>query len=108
MGSSHEGELSTLYLRIKTDPSLQNKRLSSDSIWNGVWHYDEAGLILIANAISTLLSSLLPTVSILVLYFVKKPLARLAVTMVFTAVFSVTLAMVAKARRIDVFAATTA
>ena len=60
------------------------------------------------NAVSAFLSSLLPTTSILVLYFIKKPLARLAVTMLFTAIFSFTLMIVAKARRIDVFAATTA
>ena len=108
MGAPDEGKLSALDLRTKTKQSLQNTVLSSNSMWNGVWHYDEAGLIVVANAISTLLSSLLPTTSILVLYFVEKPLARLAVTMVFTAVFSVTLATVAKARRIDVFAATTA
>ncbi len=62
----------------------------------------------VANAISTFLSSLLPTTSILALYFVRAPLARLAAVMVFTALFSLTLAIVAKARKADVFAATTA
>ena len=76
--------------------------------WNGLWHYEEGAFIAIANAISTVLSSLMPTTSIMVLYFVKNPLARLAMTMVFTTIFSLTLATIAKARRIDVFAATTA
>ena len=90
-------------------PSLiAAQKPASDENWNGLWHYDEAPLLMAANSISTVLSSLLPTTSILILYFVKKPLARLAVTMLFTALFSLTLATVAKARRIDVFAATTA
>lgn len=76
--------------------------------WDGLWCYDDAYLFIVANGISTILSSLLPTTSILVLYFVRRPLVRLAVTMLFTSLFSLTLATVAKARRIDVFAATTA
>lgn len=86
----------------------QNKQRASGEDWNGVWHYEEDGLVKVANTISTFLSSLLPTTSILVLYFVKAPLARLAAVMVFTALFSLTLAIVAKARKADVFAATTA
>lgn len=60
------------------------------------------------NAISTLLSSLLPSVSISLLYFVENPVARLAAIMVFTTVFSTVLSTFTKARRIDVSAATTA
>ncbi|KAL8829366.1 MAG: hypothetical protein Q9191_002053 [Dirinaria sp. TL-2023a] len=83
-------------------------RSGSGAHWNGVWQYNEETIVRLANAVSTFLSSLLPTTSILVLYFVKKPVARLAATMLFTALFSLTLVTVAKARRIDVFAATTA
>jgi len=86
----------------------QNKPRASGEDWNGVWHYEEDGLVKVANTISTFLSSLLPTTSIVVLYFVNAPLARLAAVMAFTALFSLTLAIVAKARRADVFAATTA
>ena len=81
---------------------------ASGKEWNGVWHYEEGGFIKLANIVSTLLSSLLPTISILALYFVKALEARLAIIMVFTANFSLTLAVVAKARRVDNFAATTA
>lgn len=75
---------------------------------NGVWFYQYDSMVAIINAISTLLSSLLPSTSIFILYFVQSPIARLAVIMVFTTVFSSTLVLVTKARRIDVFAATTA
>ena len=55
--------------------------------------------------LSTFLSSVLPTTAI---YFVKAPLARLAAVMAFTALFSLTLRVVAKARKVEVFVATTA
>lgn len=86
----------------------QKRKTTSKKDWNGVWYYEEAGLVSVANSISTILSSLLPTTSIVVLYFVQEAWARLLVTMIFTALFSITLAAITKARRVDVFAATTA
>ncbi|KAL8645574.1 MAG: hypothetical protein Q9210_006633 [Variospora velana] len=74
----------------------------------GVWHYRYDSMRVAVNAISTLLSSLLPSASIFLLYFVENPVARLAAIMVFTTVFSTVLSTFTKARRIDVFAATTA
>lgn len=75
---------------------------------NGVWHYEDAAFVAMVNTISTVLSSLLPTTSILILYMVQRPGARLAIIMGFTALFSLILTTLAKARRIDIFAATTA
>lgn len=76
--------------------------------WDGLWHYDDSILVSFANASSTVLASLLPTSSILMLYFVTKPLAKVAAIMVFTTFFSLTLAFITRAKRIEVFAATTA
>ncbi|KAL9024983.1 MAG: hypothetical protein Q9196_006110 [Gyalolechia fulgens] len=81
-------------------------RQNEDS--NGVWHYQYDRMMVVLNAISTVLSSLLPSTSIFVLYFLRNPIARLAAIMVFTTIFSSTLLLVTKARRIDIFAATTA
>ncbi|KAI4238447.1 MAG: hypothetical protein LQ349_001100 [Xanthoria aureola] len=75
---------------------------------NGVWFYHYDTMVTTINAISTLLSALLPSTSIFVLYFLQSPIARLAAAMVFTTIFSSTLFLITKARRIDVFAATTA
>ncbi|KAL8670135.1 MAG: hypothetical protein Q9168_005300 [Polycauliona sp. 1 TL-2023] len=75
---------------------------------NGVWFYNYDSMVAAVNTISTVLSSLLPSTSILVQYFLKSPAARLAAIMVFTMLFSSTLFLITKARRIDVFAATTA
>ncbi|KAL9042553.1 MAG: hypothetical protein Q9214_003742 [Letrouitia sp. 1 TL-2023] len=76
--------------------------------WDGVWVYDRAMLTAIANGISTLLASLLPASSILILYLLPKPATRLAVSMLFITLFSFILTTVSTARRIDVFAATAA
>ncbi|KAL9014676.1 MAG: hypothetical protein Q9173_000672 [Seirophora scorigena] len=74
----------------------------------GVWHYRYESMKTAVNAISTLLSAILPSTSIFLLYFLSSAVARLAAIMVFTTVFSLVLSTVTKARRPDVFAATTA
>lgn len=78
---------------------------------NGVWHYQYDTMVVIVNTISTVLLSLLLSASIFTLYFLERrgrPIARLAAIMVFTTIFSSTLCLMTKARRIDIFAATTA
>lgn len=75
---------------------------------SGVWHYQYQSMVAVLNGITTLLASLLPSTSIFILYFLKDPVARLIAIMVFTTAFSSTLVLFTKARRVDVFAATTA
>ena len=58
--------------------------------------------------LSTTLASLLPTMSAFVLYFVRSPIARLGGVVAFTILFSVVFAVIARARRAECFAATTA
>jgi hypothetical protein len=53
-------------------------------------------------------SSLLPTLAILVLYFVKPFLIKIVLVVVFTGLFSCLLSIFTKARRIEVFSATAA
>ncbi|KAL9613238.1 MAG: hypothetical protein Q9167_002198 [Letrouitia subvulpina] len=76
--------------------------------WDGVWVYDRAMLTAVANGISTMLASLLPAGSILILYLLSKPATRLAVSMLFIMLFSFILTAVSTARRVDIFAATAA
>jgi len=71
-------------------------------------HYDDEHLQIPAHIIGTLFASLLPTLSIVVLYIVDDMVKRLGLIAVFTAVFSVTLAGLTKARTVDIFAATAA
>lgn len=73
-----------------------------------LFHYDDVHLEIPANIISILLSSVLPVLSIAVLYVVHNMPARLGLVALFTAAFSLSVAMLTKARRIDVFTATAA
>jgi hypothetical protein len=50
----------------------------------------------------------MPTIAIFVLYFIKNTLARLGAILCFSSLFSLVLSVVAKARKIETFAATTA
>ncbi len=73
-----------------------------------LFHYDDDRLEVPATVISTVLASLLPTLSIVVLYIVHNMPARLALVAALTTIFSVGVAVLTKARRVDIFAATAA
>lgn len=73
-----------------------------------LFHYDNAHLEAPANIISIVLSSVLPVLSIAVLYIVHSMAARLGLIALFTAAFSLSVAVLTKARRVDVFTATAA
>ncbi|KAL8782254.1 MAG: hypothetical protein Q9213_005557 [Squamulea squamosa] len=89
--------------------SLLNQLKSSrNGDANGVWHYRYDRMTAAISLLSIILSSLLPSTSIFVLFFLANPVARLAAIIVFTTIFSSALFLTTKARRIEVFAATTA
>ena len=67
--------------------------------------YDDTRLTTISKAVSVVFASLVPTVSVLVLYFIENMLVRIGLLVVFTAVFSAALALFTKARKIEIFSA---
>ena len=60
----------------------------------------------LSKIIASVIGSVLPTITILVLFFVHPMLNRIAVMIVFTAVFSVTLALFTDVTKVDIFTAT--
>jgi len=82
--------------------------LAEASVQIPVTNYSDGKLAATVNAISTILSSLLPAVSIVALYFIPHQLARIASIVAFSLLFSVVLTLITNARRIDCFAATAA
>jgi hypothetical protein len=82
--------------------------LAEASVLIPITHYSDGKLAATVNALSTILSSLLPTMSIFALCFIQRPLARMGAIVAFSFLFSVVLIVIAKARRVDCFAATTA
>jgi len=70
--------------------------------------YEQERVNFITNLLGTTFSSLAPLVSIIVLSFVRNERARLGIVCAFTILFSFTLAIATKARRVEIFAATAA
>ena len=67
--------------------------------------YDDTQLTTISKAVGVVFASLVPTVSVLVLYFIENMLVRIGLLVVFTAVFSAALALFTSARKIEIFSA---
>ena len=72
---------------------------------SGIVEYDNSRLRSISNAVTVIFASLVPTVSVLVLSYVKTTKIRLGLLILFTAVFSAALATFTSARKIEVFSA---
>ena len=70
--------------------------------------YSNARLEYAVDISSSVISSILPAVSIIVLYFIRSLMVRLWVIIAFTTSFAIALAALVKPRRVEVFAATTA
>jgi hypothetical protein len=73
-----------------------------------ICQYSESHLSTVVNILGTVLSSILPITSTVALYFVTDTLVRLGLSVAFTAMFSCCLALVSRARRVEIFAASSA
>ncbi|KAF3770485.1 hypothetical protein M406DRAFT_325929 [Cryphonectria parasitica EP155] len=74
----------------------------------GFYYYEESCIFRATNILTTVMASLLPLVSITVLFAIESNTVKLGVVMLFSACFSLALALMTTARRIEVFAATAA
>lgn len=74
----------------------------------GVIFMDEKHLLFPTTVLSVILSSLTPVAAVAVLYAVHNMWRRIAVLAVFTALFTVILALITTAKRIEIFAAAAA
>ena len=72
---------------------------------SGIVEYEDTRLTAISNAVGVIFASLVPTISVLVLYFIQNMLVRIGLLVVFTAVFAAALAVFTKARKIEIFSA---
>ncbi|KAL9614980.1 MAG: hypothetical protein Q9204_008795 [Flavoplaca sp. TL-2023a] len=86
----------------------ENQQGSSSFPNPGYRQYDEARMTTISNSLAAILSSLLPTLAILVFYFIKSMLIRIVLTIIFTAMFSLALSVFTEARKVEIFSATAA
>lgn len=56
--------------------------------------------------IASVLSATVPTITVLVLYFIKRMIVRIGLVIVFTALFSLALGVFTEAKKQDIFTAT--
>jgi len=73
-----------------------------------ITQYSDKRLLSIISVISIVLACVIPISSIIILYFVSSMPARLAILAIFTACFALCLSLVTQARKVEIFAATSA
>ena len=71
-------------------------------------YYPDSYISVTVSALSTILSSLLPTMSMFALYYIHNSLARIGAIIAFTFLFSVVLTLITNAKRVECFAAASA
>ncbi len=71
-----------------------------------ICNYEDSKVASAVNVLSTVVASMLPIASVIILYFVSNTRDRLAIAVAFTGLFAFCLAVTTRARRIEVFAAT--
>jgi hypothetical protein len=79
-----------------------------DTVGAGIYHYKESSLETALGIVATVVASVLPTCSVVALYIIQSNNLRLGMLAIFSSIFSLALALMTNARRIEVFAATAA
>lgn len=75
---------------------------------SGIALYSNETISLLLNVLGTAISCLFPVATIVALYYVKSMGVRLGMTAAFTGALSIFLSLMTNARRIEIFAATSA
>jgi hypothetical protein len=71
-----------------------------------IYHYSDKLVLLTVNVCSTVLSSMIPALCSLALYFIRCEGARMGAIVAFTFLFSIVVALITPAKRIETFVAT--
>ena len=87
---------------------LESKRLDAVAAITGTTYHSQTTILRIARVFSMTLASMLPVISIVVLYYVHNMGRRLGIIGGFTAAFSIVLGLVTNGALVDVFAASAA
>jgi hypothetical protein len=99
-------------IRNKLVPSIHNllgakfKDSISCAPESSITQYSDGLINSAINVLGTVVSSLLPVLAIVVLYYVKDMLARLGCIAAFTGLFSLALGLMTQGSRVEIFAAT--
>ena len=105
-GRSSDLDRTTDFLAEKLVPHWHEK--VANRFHNDIRTYRESTIYRLTSIIATALSSLLPIISIVVLYIVHDMAARLGIIAGFTVAFSMALSIITTANRVENFATTAA
>jgi hypothetical protein len=112
LGPSLRGKysISASRLRSQTFPPLiaYQSRQTRRDLETGVWKYNDGKIFTVTNVAAIIVSALLPTSSMLILFCLDKIVVKLAVIFIYTILFALALAIVVRARSIEIFGAATA
>ncbi|KAL4994747.1 hypothetical protein BDV10DRAFT_188717 [Aspergillus recurvatus] len=85
-----------------------SKKKQTGDIETGTVYYDDEKIVRFTRVTSTITSSMIPASSMLALYLIENMITRLIIIIVYNIGFSIIIGLLAKARRVEVFAASTA
>lgn len=84
------------------------KTADATDLGDELYTYKESQIKVIIDIVTTVVAAVFPLLSIVVLYIVQSFSVRLGIVIVFSTFFALMLALMTNARRIEVFAATSA
>ena len=77
-------------------------------VGRGIYQYQSSYIKRVVRVLTTVVASLLPMVSVVVLFIVTSDAVRLGMIAVFSALFSLSLVVMTTARAVEIFVATAA
>ncbi|KAF2090985.1 hypothetical protein K490DRAFT_53909 [Saccharata proteae CBS 121410] len=110
---SHNFRNQDSFTRIVTGPILEGfhrlyKRFAKPDTEEGTYIYSDKTIIRIINTLIVVIASLLPTISIIALYFISQPIMRLVFVLIFGTVFAACFSLFTAAGHSEVFLASIA
>jgi hypothetical protein len=73
-----------------------------------IYWYSDRKILFVANAVSTVLASMIPSLCTLILFYIRSPIGRMGALVAFTLLFSMTLSLVTNVTRAECFGITAA
>ncbi|KAK9788201.1 putative DUF6594 domain-containing protein [Seiridium cardinale] len=84
------------------------KSTTSEDLGSGLYNYNESQLSAILGVATTVVASMLPMCSVVLLYIAQSDTLRLGLVIMASGIFALALALMTSARKVEVFAATSA
>jgi hypothetical protein len=87
---------------------FNQNNIPMDQDLGSIWNYKYYIFVLLGDAICAVLASIIPIISICLLYYIQSMFKKLVIAIIMNFSFSFIMAVVIRGRRVDVFAASTA